>query len=240
MIVSFYGFNQQRLSAPASPNVTNPNTEQNATTTTTDNSQSWTETNIICSILVVPACFSLFSFFIILSIDPEPELFVKAISMIICFVSIPLPMLLLLLHICSTPATSLNTAHVIEGFETMENDGVCDKKKKNWVILKLSEIGRTSSPNLDMVVTGEAEKEKRMLEAEKDDDGDDDMEEFFCSICLCEYERSEVIVKLPCSHIFHEDCISTWTCNHFRCPLCNFDLVANYDNGSTDDLEEGE
>jgi len=123
--------------------------------------------------------------------------------------------------------------------QTIENEGVCDKKKKNWVVLKLSEVGRTSSPNLDMVVTGEAEKKKRMLEVEKDNAGDDDMEEFFCSICLCECETNEVIVKLPCSHIFHEDCISAWTYNHVHCPLCNFDLVANYDNGSTDDLEEG-
>lgn len=45
-----------------------------------------------------------------------------------------------------------------------------------------------------------------------------------CSICLCEYEKGEKLVQLPCKHIFHEDCITSWTDNNTRCPLCNTDL----------------
>jgi len=45
-----------------------------------------------------------------------------------------------------------------------------------------------------------------------------------CSICLCEYEDKEPLVKLPCGHIYHNDCITSWTTNSTRCPLCNFDL----------------
>jgi len=52
-----------------------------------------------------------------------------------------------------------------------------------------------------------------------------------CSICLCEYKPQDKAVLLPCQHVFHEDCVSLWTSNHVRCPLCNFDL-------NDDNLEE--
>jgi hypothetical protein len=49
-------------------------------------------------------------------------------------------------------------------------------------------------------------------------------EEPHCSICLCEYEAEEKLVCLPCKHVYHHDCLSSWCSNHTRCPLCNFDL----------------
>jgi hypothetical protein len=45
-----------------------------------------------------------------------------------------------------------------------------------------------------------------------------------CSICLGEYEDGEEIVQLPCGHLYHEECIDSWTSNHVKCPLCNLDL----------------
>ena len=39
-----------------------------------------------------------------------------------------------------------------------------------------------------------------------------------------EYEEGEELTKLPCSHIYHDDCIGSWTQHHIRCPLCNYDL----------------
>jgi len=47
-----------------------------------------------------------------------------------------------------------------------------------------------------------------------------------CSICLGEYEKGDELVSLnPCRHVFHKECISTWTNHNTRCPLCNVDLV---------------
>merc|ERR1712085_248173 len=47
-----------------------------------------------------------------------------------------------------------------------------------------------------------------------------------CSICLGEYEKGDALVSLnPCRHVFHEACISAWTNQNTRCPLCNIDLV---------------
>lgn len=45
-----------------------------------------------------------------------------------------------------------------------------------------------------------------------------------CSICLEPYVKGDDIVELTCKHIFHDECISVWTSNNVKCPLCNFDL----------------
>jgi hypothetical protein len=58
----------------------------------------------------------------------------------------------------------------------------------------------------------------------KGDDTTGSDEEPHCSICLCEYEDGEKLVNLPCKHMFHDTCISSWTNNNTRCPLCNYDL----------------
>jgi Ring finger domain len=47
-----------------------------------------------------------------------------------------------------------------------------------------------------------------------------------CTICLGDYENSEELVKLPCGHFYHGECIDAWTANHSKCPLCNFNLEA--------------
>lgn len=31
-----------------------------------------------------------------------------------------------------------------------------------------------------------------------------------CAICQCDYEQDEVVMELPCSHLFHPTCITTW------------------------------
>ena len=60
--------------------------------------------------------------------------------------------------------------------------------------------------------------------AQDDKLGSADYEEPACTVCLCEYEDGDRLVRLPCGHEFHEDCINAWTSNHTRCPLCNHEL----------------
>lgn len=59
-----------------------------------------------------------------------------------------------------------------------------------------------------------------------------DNEEAQCSICLSEYEEGDKLVCLPCRHVYHEECVGSWTSNHTRCPLCNFDLESVADTAS--------
>ncbi|KAF3657078.1 putative serine carboxypeptidase-like 51-like [Capsicum annuum] len=42
-----------------------------------------------------------------------------------------------------------------------------------------------------------------------------------CSICLTEFEVSELVRLIPyCRHIFHKHCLDTWLSSHVTCPLC--------------------
>ena len=50
-----------------------------------------------------------------------------------------------------------------------------------------------------------------------------------CSICLCDYVPGEECTKLPCGHLFHSECITSWLQLNRRCPLCNFEVIKNLD-----------
>lgn len=41
-----------------------------------------------------------------------------------------------------------------------------------------------------------------------------------CSICMDEVQVGETVVKLPCSHWFHGQCIEAWLGEHDTCPHC--------------------
>ncbi|KAJ1971974.1 hypothetical protein H4R35_004946 [Dimargaris xerosporica] len=42
-----------------------------------------------------------------------------------------------------------------------------------------------------------------------------------CSICLCNFQLGDEARKLPCSHVFHKDCIDVWLVKHSAlCPIC--------------------
>ena len=49
-------------------------------------------------------------------------------------------------------------------------------------------------------------------------------EEEKCSICITEYENGEKIRKLPCSHLFHPECVDTWLVQNSSCPVCKHDI----------------
>lgn len=45
-----------------------------------------------------------------------------------------------------------------------------------------------------------------------------------CNICLCNYNINENLVKLPCNHCFHKECIFNWLCKeNVNCPICRKD-----------------
>ena len=45
-----------------------------------------------------------------------------------------------------------------------------------------------------------------------------------CSICLCNFESSDRVGKLPCRHMYHEDCLNKWIDKHNTCPVCRLEL----------------
>ncbi|KAK4402721.1 E3 ubiquitin-protein ligase [Sesamum angolense] len=58
----------------------------------------------------------------------------------------------------------------------------------------------------------------------KDDDGASMMAEESCSICLEEFSDGGRGTRLPCSHMFHENCVVRWLRGNHVCPLCRYEL----------------
>jgi hypothetical protein len=95
--------------------------------------------------------------------------------------------------------------------------GVSEAGRRRWERFEHRDVDGLKKKG-DYGAVGQADE----LEKGHGLDGSD--EEPHCSICLGEYEHSDKLVRLPCGHIFHEDCITSWTDHNTRCPLCNFDL----------------
>ncbi|CAF3328368.1 unnamed protein product [Rotaria socialis] len=45
-----------------------------------------------------------------------------------------------------------------------------------------------------------------------------------CAICMDDFKENDEAKRLPCSHHFHEECISRWLRLHGTCPTCRVTL----------------
>ncbi|KAG9449107.1 hypothetical protein H6P81_009072 [Aristolochia fimbriata] len=45
-----------------------------------------------------------------------------------------------------------------------------------------------------------------------------------CTVCMEDFEPERGGKRLPCSHVFHESCISSWLSLGDSCPLCRYQL----------------
>lgn len=50
------------------------------------------------------------------------------------------------------------------------------------------------------------------------------MEEMNCTVCLEEMKVGSEEKAMPCSHVFHEDCIRQWLRRSHYCPICRFEV----------------
>ncbi|KAJ1411010.1 Zinc finger, RING-type [Sesbania bispinosa] len=52
-------------------------------------------------------------------------------------------------------------------------------------------------------------------------------EDAVCCICLAKYENNDELRELPCSHLFHKDCVDKWLKINALCPLCKSEIGEN-------------
>ncbi|XP_074286368.1 E3 ubiquitin-protein ligase At1g63170 [Silene latifolia] len=49
-------------------------------------------------------------------------------------------------------------------------------------------------------------------------------EDAVCCICLAKYANNDELRELPCSHLFHKDCVDKWLKINALCPLCKSEV----------------
>ncbi|KAK2713667.1 E3 ubiquitin-protein ligase RNF126-like isoform X2 [Artemia franciscana] len=55
-----------------------------------------------------------------------------------------------------------------------------------------------------------------------------------CSVCWEDYKLGESVRKLPCEHLFHNDCIVPWLELHGTCPVCRKSFVEEGESRGSD------
>jgi len=45
-----------------------------------------------------------------------------------------------------------------------------------------------------------------------------------CSVCKDEFNLESKLVKLPCKHYFHGECVKPWLEQRNSCPICRYEL----------------
>ncbi|KAK5686985.1 hypothetical protein LTS10_001121 [Elasticomyces elasticus] len=51
-----------------------------------------------------------------------------------------------------------------------------------------------------------------------------------CTVCVSNFEVAEEVVTLPCTHLFHIECLSSWMVQGHECPNCRYKLAATVDD----------
>lgn len=51
-----------------------------------------------------------------------------------------------------------------------------------------------------------------------------DAENTECTICLEKLAVGDSALRIPCGHVFHEDCVRTWLQSNNQCPMCRYEL----------------
>lgn len=59
--------------------------------------------------------------------------------------------------------------------------------------------------------------ERKIIEDDYDDLGS-------CTVCLDKFSKGSEAVTMPCSHMFHSNCIEQWLRTSHYCPVCRFEM----------------
>ncbi|CAL5203870.1 unnamed protein product [Lathyrus oleraceus] len=92
--------------------------------------------------------------------------------------------------------------------------GQCDNVVINNIIARFDAIG-------DAQFVPASKEAIESLEKLKIEDGDA-IEK--CSVCQFEFNVGMEIAKMPCNHLYHQECIVQWLGTSHMCPMCRYPM----------------
>lgn len=109
----------------------------------------------------------------------------------------------------NAPATPTKIGTTTENVSTPETVATCDDYEDNQEVKETVDIEQSNKESKDNLV-----------------DEDED-ESFDCTICLASVDDGDMVGILPCSHIFHAECLAQWIQRRNVCPLCQTAEIAS-------------
>ena len=109
----------------------------------------------------------------------------------------------------NAPATPTKIGTTTENVSTPETVATCDDYEDNQEVKETVDIEQSNKESKDNLV-----------------DEDED-ESFDCTICLASVDDGDMVGILPCSHIFHSECLAQWIQRRNVCPLCQTAEIAS-------------
>ena len=55
-----------------------------------------------------------------------------------------------------------------------------------------------------------------------------------CAVCTCDFAVGDEVRRLPCAHVYHDECLASWLVRRCTCPTCRWELPTddqNYEPG---------
>ncbi|XP_011013930.1 PREDICTED: uncharacterized protein LOC105117854 [Populus euphratica] len=49
-----------------------------------------------------------------------------------------------------------------------------------------------------------------------------------CTVCMEDIDAGSEAIRMPCSHVYHSDCIVKWLQTSHMCPLCRYHMPCEY------------
>ncbi len=109
----------------------------------------------------------------------------------------------------NAPATPTKIGTTKENVSTPETVATCDDYEDNQEVKEAVDIEQSIKESKESLV-----------------DEDED-ESYDCTICLASVDDGDKVGILPCSHIFHAECLAQWIQRRNVCPLCQTAEIAS-------------
>lgn len=104
------------------------------------------------------------------------------------------------------------------------NEYISDEEEKNRVLEYLKKENEKNGINTNYFKVLSKKDAIKLIKNIKLKNQTSDFKSTECYICFNEFKESQNIIKLPCLHLFHSNCLTPWLKSNHNCPTCKIDL----------------